>query len=210
MSWQAWNVGTNIVNSIAFPVAFILSVLTQQQGVTGNAQSVARLVLLLSSVTYLAINGYYSQGDKMGAQGIRFLDWVFTIPLLLYVFFVIAESRGMNINGYGVVIPGIFAVIAGYLAMTGSVEKYVSKTLMLILTYILVIVVAVQVWQMGDYLLKVGLDIQGAIWSFIVGFFLIFAVPFIKDIDTRGVCYNILDFVMKILTICFLSAPGIL
>lgn len=150
----------------------------------------ASIAILGIAATQYAISGYlYSDHPKI-AEDIRYIDWLFTTPLLLFTYWKLANVHGYQSDFSFLGVAVVSMVILGYMA-----EKQTSNYFVLSLVPYLYILYEIR--KIQQMFREKGLDKHSQLGNFFIFGWAVYPLAFYAPNSRKYVLYSIGDFVNK-------------
>lgn len=154
----------------------------------------ASVSILSIALTQYVISSWLSikKNEKEYAEDIRYVDWLFTTPLLLYTYYKLAENNGYKSDFKYLFISVVSMIVLGYISEknNNNISWYTAS--MLPYFYILYEINNIQnYFKKNDKLehMKLG--------NFFIYGWAIYPLGFFLNNDYKYIIYNIGDFINK-------------
>jgi len=137
---------------------------------------------------WLSIN----KNEKQMAEDIRYADWLFTTPLLLYTYYKLAENNGYVSNFKPLFVSVVAMIVLGYISekSNNSVQWYVVS--MIPYLYILYEITNIQK-HFDQKQMKSHKDLG----NFFIYGWAVYPLGFFLNSEYKYIIYNIGDFINK-------------
>jgi bacteriorhodopsin len=199
-----------LINTVFFFVLIIRSVVVSNNFKFENIAKAEILILGIAFTQYIVTfvienSNVLDEDSQLFAQQLRYIDWLFTTPLLLYTFWKLANLEGYSGDFALLCIMDVVMIVCGAVSEVYSKNKKMQLIFYAIgcLAYVYILVKVIDI--MNFFKKKGQNDKRNLGWFFIFGW-LIYPIAYFFSDNTRFAIYSIADFINKGVYSLFLSS----
>lgn len=183
---------TNLISTIGLPTTLIYEISSDKYNINDEYLEIRKLSKTILSIASIQYSLTYNINDINKIEIYRYIDWLFTTPLLLKMYFLYAKINGLNNdNIYDRLFTfNIIMIITGYIynITNNKIYQYISFSSFFVILYYIRFI--------ENYLSSINIDSRNITIFFYVGW-TIYGIASLFPLNIKLNLYNISDFINK-------------